>query len=89
MRVGEALSLNLEDVDLANGVIRIRQGKFRKSRLVPMAQDLNGRMKQCRLFVERVVRQCGLRMPASSPGPKVPILKVDPAILVSKGARRG
>jgi integrase len=32
MRVGEVLSLNLEDVDLQNGVLRIRQSKFGKSR---------------------------------------------------------
>ena len=69
MRVGEALSLNQEDVDLANGVIRVRQGKFRKSRLVPVAQDLNERMEQCRLFVERSL---GVRPPDACffPGPK-------------------
>ena len=69
MRVGEALSLNQEDVDLANGVIRIRKSKFRKSRLVPMAQDLTKRMEQCRLFVERSL---GVRPPDACffPGPK-------------------
>jgi integrase len=69
MRVGEALALKQEDVDLANGVIRIRQGKFRKSRLVPVAQDLNERMKECRLFVERSL---GVRPPDACffPGPK-------------------
>jgi len=53
MRLGEVLSLNLEDVDLANGVLRIRQSKFRKSRFIPMAPDLTDRMKQCRLFVDQ------------------------------------
>jgi integrase len=69
MRVGEALALNQEDVDLANGVIRVRQGKFRKSRLVPVAQDLNERMKECRLSVEG---SFGARPPDACffPGPK-------------------
>ena len=71
MRVGEALSLNREDVDLSNGVVRIRQGKFGKSRLVPMAQDLAGRMEQCRLFVDRSL---GVRPPDACffPEPKGP-----------------
>lgn len=69
MRVGEVLSLNLEDVDLTHGVLRIRQSKFGKSRFVPMAQDLTERMKQCWLFVDRSL---GIR-PSDAcffPGPK-------------------
>ena len=69
LRLGEALSLNLEDVDLSEGVLKIRQGKFGKSRLVPMAPDLTFRMRQCRRFVER---HSGLRPPIDCffPGPK-------------------
>lgn len=36
MRVGEALHLNRDDVDLANGLLTIRQGKFGKSRQIPV-----------------------------------------------------
>lgn len=36
MRVGEVLNLDLEDVDLDQGVITIRNAKFGKSRLVPV-----------------------------------------------------
>jgi integrase len=36
MRVGEALSLDLKDVDLDHGVLTIRNAKFGKSRLVPV-----------------------------------------------------
>jgi integrase len=36
MRVGEALNLDLEDVDLDHGVLTIRNAKFGKSRLVPV-----------------------------------------------------
>lgn len=39
MRVGEALNLDLEDVDLDHGVLTIRNAKFGKSRLVPGARD--------------------------------------------------
>lgn len=69
LRLGEALSLNLEDVDLVHGVLKIRQGKFGKSRLVPMAPDLTYRMQQCQRSVEHFF---GLR-PLSGcffPGPK-------------------
>ena len=40
MRVGEALSLTLEDVDLVNRVLRVRDAKFFKTRLVPIGPRL-------------------------------------------------
>lgn len=39
MRIAEALALCLRDVDLADGVLIIRQGKFHKSRAVPLQPD--------------------------------------------------
>lgn len=36
LRVGEALALTRSDVDLEHGVLVVRSGKFRKSRLVPL-----------------------------------------------------
>ncbi|CAN5447263.1 tyrosine-type recombinase/integrase [soil metagenome] len=36
VRLGEALGLHIEDVDLAEGIITIRGAKFGKSRLVPL-----------------------------------------------------
>ena len=36
LRVGEAIRLNVDDVDLADGVLRILMSKFGKSRLVPL-----------------------------------------------------
>lgn len=36
MRLGEALSLRLEDVDLDQGIITVRRTKFDKNRLVPL-----------------------------------------------------
>ena len=88
MRVGEALALNQEDVDLANGVIRIRKGKFGKSRLVPVAQDLTERMKQCKLFVEQSLGGAAPRCLLLPWGQRFPILQEDPAMLVPQGAYR-
>lgn len=36
LRLSEACRLATSDVDLANGVLTVREGKFRKSRLVPL-----------------------------------------------------
>jgi len=36
MRVGEALGLHRADVDLTTGILTIRDGKFGRSRLVPL-----------------------------------------------------
>jgi integrase/recombinase XerD len=41
LRDGEALSLNLEDVDLPEAVLTIRNTKFYKTRLVPLGRELN------------------------------------------------
>jgi integrase/recombinase XerD len=36
MRVGEALSLSRDEVDLAEGVVTVERGKFNRSRLIPL-----------------------------------------------------
>jgi integrase len=46
MRVGEALNLDLEDVDLDHGVLTIRNTKFGKSRLVPVHATTSAVLKQ-------------------------------------------
>ena len=46
LRVREALKLHVRDVDLFNGVLIIRDTKFGKDRLVPMASSLTQRL-QC------------------------------------------
>jgi len=40
LRISEALSLTLADVDLPAGLLTIRESKFYKTRLVPMSPDL-------------------------------------------------
>lgn len=42
MRISEPINLNREDIDLAHGVITVRQSKFGKSRLVPVHPSTQG-----------------------------------------------
>jgi integrase len=46
MRLGEVLNLQVRDVDLNQGVLTVRQGKFRKDRLVPPAPSLVIRLRK-------------------------------------------
>lgn len=51
MRVGEAVALNRDDVDLQAGVLSIREGKLGKSRLVPIhatTKDVLGQYSEMR-----------------------------------------
>ena len=48
MRVGEALALTREDVDLEAGVLTIRGSKFTKSRLVPLHVSTSRRLNAMR-----------------------------------------
>jgi integrase/recombinase XerD len=38
-RIGEAISLERDDVDLTDGIVTIREGKFGRSRLVPLQKS--------------------------------------------------
>lgn len=51
LRISEALSLKLDDVDLENGILFVREAKLGKERLVPMAETLT---KQCRQYSNEV-----------------------------------
>jgi integrase/recombinase XerD len=53
LRTGEALRLTIADVDLAGALLRVRDTKFGKSRLVPVAADLADRLARCRTTIER------------------------------------
>ena len=64
LRIGEALRLNLGDVDLDNSILTIRETKFFKSRFVPTGGDLN---RVLRLYDER-------ERPANSGTPESPFL---------------
>lgn len=45
-RVNEVLKLHIRDVDLNQGIITVRQGKFRKDRFVPPAPSLVHRLRK-------------------------------------------
>jgi integrase/recombinase XerD len=46
LRISEALSLTLGDVDLENAVLLVRESKFYKSRWVPIGSDLRAVLEQ-------------------------------------------
>ena len=46
LRIGEAVGLNLADVDLDSGILCIRETKFYKTRLVPTGPDLTSVLDQ-------------------------------------------
>jgi len=50
IRIGEALNLRLGDIDLRRRLIEIREGKFKKSRYVPMSASTTTEM---RAYLER------------------------------------
>ncbi len=50
LRTGEVLRLTLADA-----VLRVRDTKFGKSRLVPLASDIAARLDRCRLTIQRHV----------------------------------
>jgi integrase/recombinase XerD len=46
LRIGEAVSLTLADVDLDAAILHVRESKFYKSRLVPVGTDLHNVLSQ-------------------------------------------
>lgn len=51
LRASEAANLKLADVDLENGILVIKQGKFRKDRLIPMS---NSTTEHLRKYVPKI-----------------------------------
>jgi integrase/recombinase XerD len=52
LRISEALNLKIGDIDLKQGTLLIRDTKFKKERIVPMAETLTMR---CRLYAGKVL----------------------------------
>jgi integrase/recombinase XerD len=59
LRTGEVVGLTVEDVDLERGVLRIRNTKFGKSRLVPIASDVVARLRRTKCAIEKQYGECG------------------------------
>jgi len=62
LRIGEALGLDLADVDLESALLRIRETKFYKTRIVPVGADLTRVLRD--YLLER-----GKSAPVSADGP--------------------
>lgn len=62
LRIGEALGLNLADVDLESALLRIRETKFYKTRIVPVGADLTRVLRDYLLE-----RSKGAPIPADGP----------------------
>ena len=56
LRAGEALRLTEADVDVGDAVVRVRDTKFGKSRLVPIAADVTIRVRECQRVVAKHFR---------------------------------
>jgi len=74
MRVGEAQKLQLRDVDLAGRALMIREGKFHKSRLLPIHEST---IRALACYLSRR-RQAG--MPCSTEAPLLVNLKGHPLV---------
>lgn len=57
MRVGEAIALQREDVDLGAGVITIREAKFNRSRLVPLHPTVTETLRRYAAERDHLVRR--------------------------------
>lgn len=67
-RLGEVLHLRVRDADLNQGIVTVRQGKFRKDRLVPLALSLVNRLRKYEVsFGNRPLDQ--IFFPAPDGGP--------------------
>jgi len=55
LRISEALGLDVDDVDLENGVLTIRQGKLGKARLVPLHASVKDRLRLYMLERDRLL----------------------------------
>lgn len=66
MRVSEVLQLKVEDVDLGAGVLTVREGKFNKDRLVPMASSTTMRLRR---YASVLANASGVFFPAPDGGP--------------------
>ena len=76
MRTGEILNLDREDVDLDNGVLTVRDGKFGKSRHIPLHGSTSLALGRCAARRDRLcpaprdpaffLNECGTRITEST-----------------------
>jgi integrase len=56
-RIGEAINLERGDVDLTGGIVTVREGKFGRSRLLPLQQSTTGALASYAASRDRLCRQ--------------------------------
>lgn len=54
LRISEAINLKVEDLNLDSGIVTIRESKFGKDRLIPMAESLTGILRIYRAKVVNI-----------------------------------
>ena len=69
LRISEALALRVEDVNIGDGILHIRQSKFNSSRLVPMSRSLT---ESCYDYYTRMGYHVGKSGYFFEVSPKVP-----------------
>jgi integrase len=82
MRISEVLQLKVADVDLGSGVLTVREGKFNKDRLVPMALSMTMRLRRYASVLDNAP---GVFFPAPDGGPysKVTVYQVFRQLLLT------
>jgi integrase len=58
MRIGEALALRRDDVDLAKGVVTVREAKFGRIRLVPLHPSVTEALRSYTAYRAQVCTNC-------------------------------
>jgi len=64
LRIGEALALNIEDFQKESNLLHIREGKFRKSRWVPLSTSAGKILQE---YIDLRRRKSSLPVPLDSP----------------------
>lgn len=68
LRINEALSLKMTDIDLENGVLTVTKAKLNTSRLVPMSKSLTD---YCKIYVQKMdlhINDTGFYYPSRDQG---------------------
>jgi len=75
LRMGEAIRLNRDDIDFAQGILHVRKTKFFKSRLVPLSESTLRALKE----------YLSHRRPPNEAGPQAPVFLSEKGKRLCKG----
>jgi len=74
MRINEALSLDVDDVDLVTAVLTVQQGKFGKSRLLPVSDSTRARLTSYAKERDRLLGAPSKPFFVSDSGERIPVV---------------